>query len=218
MKLSKHSDRLTKEDEDAYLEDVQFARLNGSTEWEKSIPSYTLFQALEIFPEAKPIVRKELKEDLKEIQKYLQELDEYYAGVTDRINTTEKSYHKAMQEKQELITFCERHRAELNDKEKRIRFNLARIDGKVPKGEIGADEIERARNVKIESLYEGKLNGNKQLHGLCPFHVEKHPSFVIYTNENKWWCFGACGKGGDSIDFIIQKEHLDFINAVKSLL
>ena len=213
MPLSKNSDRLTKEEEDAYLEDKLFACLNGYTEWEKSIPSYTLFQALEIWPEAKPIVRKELKEELKKIQKYLQELDEYYAGVTDRINTTEKSYHKAMQEKQELIAFCERHRAELNDKEKRIRFNLARIDGKVPKGEIGAKEIERAKAVPINELLEFNRSGFAK----CLWHSEKTPSLKWYRKENRVHCF-SCNKGWDSVDVVMKQEGCDFVSAVKRLI
>src|SRR3990167_9620206 len=95
MRLSKYSDRITGVEEDAYLIDKEFALLNGYNEWEKSLPSWTLFQALSIFPEAKPIVKRELKEELGEGKKHLQELSEYYRKEENRIMDTEKSYKKA---------------------------------------------------------------------------------------------------------------------------
>lgn len=48
----------------------------------------------------------------------------------------------------------------------------------------------------------------------CPFHSEKSPSFVVNKAKNLYHCFG-CNAGGNGIDFIMQKESLDFINAIK---
>ena len=56
----------------------------------------------------------------------------------------------------------------------------------------------------------------RNLKGLCPFHSEKTPSFVVYPESNSYYCFG-CGAGGDSINFIRQIENLDYIEAVKRL-
>lgn len=52
--------------------------------------------------------------------------------------------------------------------------------------------------------------------GLCPIHGEKTPSFMVSPAKNIWHCFG-CGRGGNVIDFIIEKKGLSFIEAVKDL-
>ena len=52
--------------------------------------------------------------------------------------------------------------------------------------------------------------------GLCPFHNEKTPSFSIHMDKQIYKCFG-CGKGGGTINFIMEVEKLDFVDAVKYL-
>lgn len=51
---------------------------------------------------------------------------------------------------------------------------------------------------------------------LCPFHSEKTPSFVVYPENQSFYCFG-CGKGGDVIRFIMEAEHLDYPEAIRFL-
>lgn len=51
---------------------------------------------------------------------------------------------------------------------------------------------------------------------LCPFHHEKTPSFVVSPERNMWKCFG-CGKGGSVIDFVMEYEHVDFVEALEEL-
>lgn len=51
---------------------------------------------------------------------------------------------------------------------------------------------------------------------LCPFHSEKTPSCIVYTEDNSWHCFG-CQAGGDVITFIRKIENLDYIEAIKFL-
>ena len=41
-----------------------------------------------------------------------------------------------------------------------------------------------------------------RLKGRCPLHKEKTPSFYIYSDSQKWHCFGACGQGGDVVDLV----------------
>lgn len=52
--------------------------------------------------------------------------------------------------------------------------------------------------------------------GLCPFHNEKTPSFVVYPETQSFYCFG-CGAGGDAITFIKRINNVDYIEAVKTL-
>lgn len=52
--------------------------------------------------------------------------------------------------------------------------------------------------------------------GLCPFHSEKTPSFVVYPETASFYCFG-CGAGGDAITFVKRINNLDYIEAVKFL-
>ena len=41
----------------------------------------------------------------------------------------------------------------------------------------------------------------RRLVGLCPFHEDRRPSLVVYTESGRWFCFG-CDQGGDVIDFV----------------
>ena len=52
--------------------------------------------------------------------------------------------------------------------------------------------------------------------GLCPFHDEKTPSFTVSPEKGFYKCFG-CGAYGNAIDFIMQYENRDFLEAVEIL-
>jgi DNA primase len=52
--------------------------------------------------------------------------------------------------------------------------------------------------------------------GLCPFHGERTPSFVVTPARESWHCFG-CGLGGDVFSFVMQRESVDFPEALKRL-
>lgn len=51
---------------------------------------------------------------------------------------------------------------------------------------------------------------------LCPFHNEKSPSFSLNPNKQFYYCFG-CGAGGNAISFVMEHDHLDFVEAIETL-
>jgi len=52
--------------------------------------------------------------------------------------------------------------------------------------------------------------------GLCPFHTEKTPSFIVFPEDGHYHCFG-CGQSGDIFTFIMKMENLDFAAALRLL-
>lgn len=52
--------------------------------------------------------------------------------------------------------------------------------------------------------------------GLCPFHNEKTPSFIVFPESQNFHCFG-CGKGGDIFTFYMLVENVEFREALKEL-
>lgn len=53
--------------------------------------------------------------------------------------------------------------------------------------------------------------------GLCPFHNEKTPSFVVSPQKQIFTCFGGCGASGDVVSFVMKYYNLDFNEAVEKL-
>ncbi|MDR1464330.1 MAG: DNA primase [Oscillospiraceae bacterium] len=75
---------------------------------------------------------------------------------------------------------------------------------------------DRADIETLVSSYVNLRRSGRILMGLCPFHGEKTPSFAVYPDSNSFYCFG-CGAGGDAISFLMRIDHLDYVEAVKSL-
>ena len=52
--------------------------------------------------------------------------------------------------------------------------------------------------------------------GVCPFHQEDEGSFTVYSDSERFWCFG-CGAGGDVLDFVQRVEELTLPEAIRRL-
>lgn len=88
-------------------------------------------------------------------------------------------------------------------------------------GMIRNEDVAYVReNVRIDEVVNDylplKQAGGDQKKGLCPFHDEKSPSFHVTLSRGYFHCFG-CGKGGDVIKFLMDIEHIAFVEAVEKL-
>ncbi len=85
---------------------------------------------------------------------------------------------------------------------------------------FSSDLLEEIRNrcdiVDIISEYVHLKPAGKGFKGLCPFHGEKTPSFMVSPEKQLFHCFG-CGEGGNVFNFLMKYEKLSFFEAVKML-
>lgn len=82
------------------------------------------------------------------------------------------------------------------------------------------DDLERVRDatdlVELIGSYVALRKAGKNFKGLCPFHQEKTPSFIVFPETQTFHCFG-CGAGGDAIGFLMRVENLSFREALERL-
>jgi DNA primase catalytic core len=78
------------------------------------------------------------------------------------------------------------------------------------KREVSIQRLAEARGIKLTRT-------GKNLMGLCPFHDDHSPSLAIDPAKNEWNCLGACGRGGDVIEWVMVAEGVSFTHAVELL-
>ena len=78
------------------------------------------------------------------------------------------------------------------------------------KREVSIQRLAEARGIKLR-------RSGKELIGLCPFHHDTSPSLNIDPVKNVWSCKGACGAGGDVIEWVKRAEGVSFRHAVELL-
>jgi len=84
----------------------------------------------------------------------------------------------------------------------------------------GLDPIEEVKRktdvVDLVSSYVSIKKSGRNYKGLCPFHNEKTPSFMVSPQLQIFKCFG-CGAGGDVLEFYSQIEGVPFSESLKEL-
>ncbi|MBI4698558.1 MAG: DNA primase, partial [Nitrospirae bacterium] len=70
--------------------------------------------------------------------------------------------------------------------------------------------------VDVISEYVPLKKSGQNWKGLCPFHAEKTPSFMVNPSKQIYHCFG-CGSGGDIFSFLVKNENLSFKEALEIL-
>jgi DNA primase len=80
---------------------------------------------------------------------------------------------------------------------------VAEIKGRLPVADVVGETVQLKK-------------AGTTLKGLCPFHGEKTPSFVVTPVRDTWHCFG-CGKHGDIFTFVMERDGLAFPEALAQL-
>lgn len=76
--------------------------------------------------------------------------------------------------------------------------------------------LDAADIVEVVSDYVNLVRRGSNYMGLCPFHNEKTPSFSVSRSRNICHCF-SCGKGGSPVNFIMEKEGVNYHDALLHL-
>lgn len=178
-------------------------------------PRFKDRELLEMFPEAREMIPKKIKECRFAIEKKEKEIKDALGEIYS-LKLDEFSEYFA-----EMIieTFM---LPDLKILEKHI-FKLTRflplINPSKYSPNVFQDQIEIARDYPIYELARDKLDlkqtGNNYI-SLCPFHDEKTPSFYIYPDSNQFHCYG-CQEHGDVIKLTMALQGLNFKEAVATL-
>jgi len=82
------------------------------------------------------------------------------------------------------------------------------------------NQIEEIKNrldiAQVVGKYVQLKQAGKNFSGLCPFHKEKTPSFIVSPDIQRYKCFG-CGETGDIFNFVQKVENIDFVEALEKL-
>lgn len=76
--------------------------------------------------------------------------------------------------------------------------------------------LDAAQIVDVVSDFVTLKKAGVNYKGLCPFHDDRTPSFVVSPSKGLCKCF-ACGKGGNAVHFIMEHEQLSYPDALRYL-
>jgi DNA primase len=89
------------------------------------------------------------------------------------------------------------------------------VSGRIPQNFID-DLIARSDIVEVINARVPLKRKGKEYTACCPFHNEKTPSFTVSETKQFYYCFG-CHAKGNVIGFLMDYEHLSYIDAIESL-
>lgn len=182
--------------------------------WRKTLPKPNDSIWIETFPEAKEIIPLKIQEWQELYDRLATIVKQKLTGLR-QIAKDDFSYWFF----REWIKISEGNElSKIKKHIKRLRWLI--VDKrKLNSKSITQDDIQRAKEVSLVDIAESDIRLRKSgrtYSGLCPFHQEKSPSFVIYPESNTFVCFG-CQKKGDVITYLMDTRKLTFIEAVRWL-
>ncbi|MDZ4227853.1 MAG: CHC2 zinc finger domain-containing protein [Candidatus Levybacteria bacterium] len=184
-------------------------------EWQATQLKLSFYQLLEIFPQAKSAIKRNLTAEIKKSRNDLSRAHELYNEYTYKLMP------RIPAQAQWFFYICRDFIVEelTKDREKTIKRNYFYLSALKPQpsisanGKITPQDIQRAREVPLDTF----LTVNSASFAPCPFHEDKTPSLRVYKNTNRWYCF-SCNSGTDVIDLYMKMNKCDFITAVKKLI
>ena len=147
-----------------------------------------------------------LSEFKKILNKEIQNENEYQLSIDREIVKIKQVYPFTLNNFEEALFAIKK--SESDQRTKEIKRLFMRVTP------VADQDLARAKEVSISDFV--KLNGFDK--ACCPFHKEKTPSFTYYRKQNRWWCFGACGEGGDVLDFIMKRDGVELPKAISICL
>lgn len=184
------------------LDSIELRKLEK--EWKRSSPRFTDREWLAIFPEAELYLKKRLKMLKKEVKIIAPEIKEYLMNI----------YSKGIEDKftiwfaEEIVSVWKGNTLNKLNNEI-LKLQLLLNPERNTSSRIADSMIKKARQYPFKDLIKTKNN-----FALCPFHPDKRPSFHIRDNQGH--CFG-CNWHGDTIQFLIDRDGLNFQEAIKYL-
>ena len=176
--------------------------------------SYTNAELLEIFPEAKTIIPALIKDYSKQRKELVKAIAEEYSHIMMNPDEMFRYFWTSWLKltKVQDLWVIDKNIDRLQ------RFLQPVVNEPKQSNRITDNQIEDARAIPIESLLNQEFRrSGSNLVGRCSFHDENTPSFYIYVQENRGWCFG-CNNGGDTIDIVMRLHDLNFRDAVQYLV
>jgi hypothetical protein len=104
---------------------------------------------------------------------------------------------------------------ELRRLKQRYAWFIRLAEGKVTHTELHLEDIKKIPIATVLGERESSRRYGERVFYKCPLHNEKTESFCWYSRNNSWYCFGACGVGGDVIDLYQKLNSCDFKTAIK---
>jgi DNA primase len=89
------------------------------------------------------------------------------------------------------------------------------MPGRIPQ-EFIDDLIDRADIIEVIGSRIQLKKAGREHKACCPFHNEKTPSFTVSADKGFYHCFG-CGAHGTALGFLMEHDHLEFVDAVEEL-
>ena len=176
--------------------------------------SYTNAELLEIFPEARTIIPALIKDYSKQRKELVKAIAEEHSNIMANPDEMFRYFWTSWLKltKVQDLWVIDKNIDRLQ------RFIQPVVNEPKQSNRITDNQIEDTRAIPIESLLNQEFRrSGSNLVGRCPFHDENTPSFYIYVQENRGWCFG-CNKGGDAIDIVMLLHDLNFRDAVQYLV